>query len=334
MRKLPFLILSYIVSILSSIKIKRNFRRLNKNQKKFVYYGSESEYIKLNKILDNDETKFNFNIKLIKSGQIIDPDCNGILFSKKIKDKDFKYFINEGSRSKVNIYSLDDWLENNLDRIPNEFINFEKFVKKYNFIKLNTFQNRIKRFGDVFLSIFLLFITLPILFLAGIFIWMTDQSSVIYKQKRVGKNGKEFYIYKLRTMVLDAEKSGPKWVSIKDKRITLIGKFLRKTRIDEIPQLICVLNGDMSLIGPRPERPEIEVDLKKSIDNYELRYLVKPGLSGWAQVNANYAASLDGVKLKLSYDLYYISNQSLLIDFLIFIKTIKVVFTAKGSEPV
>ena len=176
--------------------------------------------------------------------------------------------------------------------------------------------------------------TFPILLISGILIWTTDKGSIIYKQKRVGKGGKEFYIYKLRTMILNAEKSGPKWVSINDRRITFIGKYLRKTRIDEIPQLICVLNGDMSLIGPRPERPELEVDLKTNIDNYELRHLVKPGLSGWAQVNANYAASIEGVQLKLSYDLYYIFNQSILIDFLILIKTIKVVFTAKGSDPI
>ncbi len=335
MRKLPFLMLLFIISSLSSIKIKSNFRKLYKNQKKFVFFGSQIEFINLKKILDFEDAKFKYSIELLKTGQRIDPDCKGILFSKKIiKDSDFKYFFSESLKSKVDIYPLDDWLENNLNRIPNEYINFEKFVKKYNFMKLNTFQNRVKRFGDVFLSICLLLLTLPILFLASILIWLTDQSTIIYKQKRVGKNGKEFFIYKLRTMVLDAEKTGPKWVSIRDKRITLIGKFLRKTRIDEIPQLICVLNGDMSLIGPRPERPEIEVDLKKSIDNYELRYLVKPGLSGWAQVNANYAASIDGVKLKLSYDLYYISNQSVLIDFLILIKTIKVVFTAKGSEPI
>ena len=335
MRKLPFVVLSFILSSLFSIRIKRNFRKLYKNSRKFAFYGSKSEFKSLKKILDNNDTKFKYDIKFLNSEERLDLDFNGIIFSKKTSNyENFKYFIKEGFRSKINFYSLEDWLENNLNRIPHEYINFEKFVNKYNFIKQNTFQSRVKRFGDVLLSISLLFATLPILFLAGIIIWITDKGPIIYKQKRVGKNGKEFYIYKLRTMVLDAEKSGPKWVSIKDKRITLIGKLLRKTRIDEIPQLICVLKGDMSLIGPRPERPEIEVDLKKSIDNYELRYLVKPGLSGWAQVNANYAASLEGVKLKLSYDLYYISNQSILIDFLILIKTIKVVFTAKGSEPV
>ncbi len=335
MRKLPFFLLSFILSTLFSIKIKRNFRKLFKNRKKLVFCGSISEYKDLNKILENNDTKFKYDIELIRSGDKLDSDCSGILFSKiNSNSSDFKYFIKEGLRSKIDVSSLEDWLENNLNRIPNKYINFDKFLKKYNFIKQNTFQNRVKRFGDVLLSISLLFVTFPIVFLAGIFIWVTDKGPIIYKQKRVGKNGKEFYIYKLRTMVLDAEKSGPKWVSKKDDRITLIGKFLRKTRIDEIPQLLCVLNGEMSLIGPRPERPEIEIDLKKSIDNYELRYLVKPGLSGWAQVNANYAASLEGVKLKLSYDLYYISNQSFLIDILIFIKTIKVVFTAQGSEPI
>ena len=209
--------------------------------------------------------------------------------------------ISQSSRLKVNLYLLDDWLEKNLNRIPYEYINFEKFIKKYNLIKQNTFHNRLKRFGDIFLSISLLILSSPILLISGILIWLNDRGSIIYKQKRVGKDGKEFYIYKLRTMILNAEKmSGPKWVSINDRRITFIGKLLRKTRIDEIPQLICVLNGDMSLIGPRPERPELELDLKANIDNYELRYLVKPGLSGWAQVNANYAASIEGVKLKLS----------------------------------
>ena len=336
MRKLPFLILSFILSTLSSIKIKRNFKKFYKNQNNLFFYGSLSEYKNLMKILENKNTELSYNIQLINSESKLENDFNGILFSKKlINDSDYKYLITLSSRLNLNLYLLDDWLEKNLNRIPYEYINFEKFINKYNLIKQNTFHNRLKRFGDIFFSISLLFLSLPILLISGILIWINDRGSIIYKQKRVGKDGKEFYIYKLRTMILNAEKkSGPKWVSINDRRITLIGKLLRKTRIDEIPQLICVLNGDMSLIGPRPERPELEVDLKTNIDNYELRYLVKPGLSGWAQVNANYAASIEGVKLKLSYDLYYIFNQSIFIDFLIFIKTIKVVFTAKGSDPI
>lgn len=336
MRKMPFLILSFIFSTLSSIKIKRNFIKFYKNQNNLYFYGSLSEYKNLNKILENKNTELSYNIKLIDLESKLENDFNGILFSKKIiNDSDYKYLINQSSRLKVNLYLLDDWLEKNLNRIPNEYINFEKFIKKCNLIKQNTFHNRLKRFGDIFFSVSLLFLSLPILLISGILIWLNDRGSIIYKQKRVGKDCKEFYIYKLRTMIINAEKkSGPKWVSINDRRITFIGKLLRKTRIDEIPQLICVLNGDMSLIGPRPERPELEVDLKANIDNYELRYLVKPGLSGWAQVNSNYAASIEGVKLKLSYDLYYIFNQSLFIDFLIFIKTIKVVFTAKGSDPI
>ena len=336
MRKLPFLILSFILSTLSSIKIKRNFKKFYKNQNNLFFYGSLSEYRNLNKILENKNSELSYNIKLIDSDSKLENDFNGILFSKKIiNDSDYKYLISQSSRLNLNLYLLDDWLEKNLNRIPYEYINFEKFINKYNFIKQNTFHNRLKRFGDIFFSIFLLFLSSPILLISGILIWINDRGSIIYKQKRVGKGGKEFYIYKLRTMILNAEKySGPRWVSINDKRITFIGKLLRKSRIDEIPQLICVLNGDMSLIGPRPERPELELDLKTNIDNYELRYLVKPGLSGWAQVNANYAASVEGVKLKLSYDLYYIFNQSLFIDFLIFIKTIKVVFTGKGSDPI
>ena len=130
-----------------------------------------------------------------------------------------------------------------------------------------------------------------------------------------------------------SEKSGPVWASHNDKRITKIGSFLRRTRIDELPQLKSVLFGDMSLIGPRPERPEIEVTLKENIPYYELRKIVKPGLSGWAQVNYPYGASIEDSEIKLSYELFYIRNQSFLLDILIFIKTIKLIINMKGSKP-
>ena len=130
-----------------------------------------------------------------------------------------------------------------------------------------------------------------------------------------------------------AESKGIQWSSRNDSRVTSFGKLLRKTRIDELPQLINVIKGDMTLIGPRPERPEIDDELKKEINNYNLRYLLKPGLSGWAQVNSNYSASLKESEIKLSYDIFYLKNFSLFLDLLIFFKTIKLVFNAKGSNP-
>ena len=144
---------------------------------------------------------------------------------------------------------------------------------------------------------------------------------------------KSFFIIKLRTMYINSEKNGPQWAKTNDKRITKIGKILRKYRIDELPQIINVLKGEMSLIGPRPERPEIEKKLSQVISNYDLKYLAKPGLSGWAQVNYPYGASIDDARIKLSYDLYYIKNFSFLLDFIIICKTMRLVLNGKGSKP-
>ena len=130
-----------------------------------------------------------------------------------------------------------------------------------------------------------------------------------------------------------SEKNGPVWATKDDNRITKIGSILRKTRIDELPQLLSVLKGDMSLIGPRPERPEIEILLKRNIPYYDLRKVIRPGLSGWAQVNYPYGASLKDSENKLSYELFYIRNYSFWLDLLIFIKTIKLIFNMKGSSP-
>ena len=132
-------------------------------------------------------------------------------------------------------------------------------------------------------------------------------------------------------MKTNAEKNGAQWSSRNDKRITKVGNILRKTRIDEIPQLFSVLKGEMSLIGPRPERPEIETFLKDKIDNYSLKFLIKPGLSGWAQVNYSYGSSIYDSSNKLSYDIFYISNFSILLDLLIMLKTIKTVLKMEGS---
>ena len=326
-----FFVTNSILFKLIRFKVFKNL----KNNYKWGFYGSSEDYKALNCLLNQKNNDYQYTIDNVKLGDNITDNYEGIIFSKEFLDKENeKYLMLNIINKNIAIYFLDDWLEIRLNRIPFEYINIENLLKNFNRIKSNKLQVRLKRFGDVVISVFLLFLTLPLLIISAFLIWLSDRGPIFYVQRRVGKDGKEFNIYKLRTMIINAEKGKAEWVKVKDKRITVIGKILRKTRLDEIPQLVCVLNGDMSLIGPRPERPEIEVDLKSQIFNYELRHMVKPGLSGWAQVNSNYAASLEGVKRKLSYDLYYISNQSIWIDLLILIKTIKVVFNFQGSEPI
>ena len=162
---------------------------------------------------------------------------------------------------------------------------------------------------------------------------MEDKGPVFYSQKRTGYKGKEFYIWKIRSMKINSEPNGPVWTSRNDSRTLKFGQFLRNTRIDELPQLISVISGDMSLIGPRPERPELEVNLIEKLPNYMYRYQVKPGLSGWAQINYPYGASIEDSKNKLSYDFFYILEYSLFLDIMIFIKTIRVILRGSGSKP-
>ena len=176
-------------------------------------------------------------------------------------------------------------------------------------------------------------LTFPIVILAILFIKLEDNGPIFYSQIRTGLNFKKIRIWKLRTMYDNSEKGEPKWATKDDERITKIGKILRKTRIDELPQLLSIIIGDMSLIGPRPERPEFDQLLKKEIANYSLRYTIKPGLSGWAQVNYNYGSSIKDAEKKLSYDLFYLSQFSIWIDLLIFFKTINLVINGRGSEP-
>ncbi len=192
---------------------------------------------------------------------------------------------------------------------------------------------RIKRIADIVLSSLILFISSPIILISCIIIFLEDRGPIFYTQKRNGLNGKKIKIYKLRSMKTIAEKNGPQWAQLNDQRITKIGNLIRLTRLDELPQLISVIKGDMSLIGPRPERPELEEKFGLVSPLYLLRYSVTPGLSGWAQVNFPYGASAEDAITKLSYDLYYAENFSIWLDLLIFFKTIRLVFSAKGAVP-
>lgn len=231
------------------------------------------------------------------------------------------------------VLGLVDWSELVLQRFPPEFLtNADLLSYQFSLIQ-STMQLRLKRLGDVLVSCALLVLTAPILVITALLIRLQDGGPALYGQLRSGLGGEPYRIWKLRTMREDAERFGAQWVSRGDSRVTPLGRLLRLTRLDELPQLWAVLLGDMSLIGPRPERPEFERDLECQIPHYRLRHLMRPGLSGWAQVNYPYGASVEDAANKLSYDLYYLRNFSCLLDLLILFKTIRMVFNAQGALP-
>jgi len=187
-----------------------------------------------------------------------------------------------------------------------------------------------KRIMDVVISFFTLILLSPILMLVSVIIKLTSKGPVLYSQVRVGRKGEEFIMYKFRSMNMNSEEYGPEWAGEKDPRITKTGRILRKLYIDEIPQMVNVLKNEMSLIGPRPERPFFVEQLKKEIPYYYKRLSVKPGITGWAQIKHKYDSSLEDVKTKVQYDFYYIENMSLKLDFKIMINTVIVILLMKG----
>lgn len=192
-----------------------------------------------------------------------------------------------------------------------------------------------KRLLDVLVAGILLVLTWPLLGLAALLIWVEDGlgAPILYRQERVGENGRRFIILKLRSMRLDAESGGKAvWATDKDTRVTRMGRFLRKSRLDELPQVINVLRGDMSFVGPRPERPEFTGQLSKELGYYELRHRVKPGITGWAQLCYPYGASKEDALEKLQFDLYYVKNHSLFLDVIIILGTIEVILFGKGAR--
>jgi exopolysaccharide biosynthesis polyprenyl glycosylphosphotransferase len=229
------------------------------------------------------------------------------------------------------VLSLASLAEQALQRIPPRWVGDQWLMFSSRIDgERSTVEQQLKRFADVALSILLLLVASPVLALAAALIWLEDGGAVIYRQQRTGLLGQSFSVFKLRSMVPEAEDQQALWAQEGDARITRIGRWLRSTRLDELPQLINVLRGEMSLIGPRPERPELEVRLEAEIPNYRLRHWVRPGLSGWAQVNMPYTSSVEDSELKLSYDLFYLRNAGLWLDLLILAKTIKVVLKAAG----
>ncbi|MEK7069914.1 MAG: sugar transferase [Patescibacteria group bacterium] len=219
--------------------------------------------------------------------------------------------------------------ESTAGKIPVSLISEHWFLENVLELDKRKFEQT-KRIIDAILAI-LFFIPLVILApLVAIAIKINSSGPIFYRQKRVGKNGKIFEIIKFRSMTNNAERDGAKWAEKNDKRVTFVGNILRKTRIDELPQILNVLKGSLSFIGPRPERPEFISDLSEKIPHYKMRHIVKPGLSGWAQINFPYGSSVDDSMQKLQYDLYYIKNRSLVLEVIIILKTIMTVLRREG----
>lgn len=274
-----------------------------------------------------------FNGKIVdESGGAVEPSVHTVIidnfnsYSEEVLNTILKAKINGGR-----ILTYEDFCEMYLEKIPVENISDEWLILSKGFDNIfNSFYVRAKRIFDIGVSFIGLVLASPLLLIGAVMIKLDSKGAVIFSQTRSTLHGGTFTIYKLRTMRTDAEKDGAKWASKNDSRITKVGSFLRKTRIDEIPQLYNVFKGDMSFIGPRPERPEFDKSLEEQIPYYMLRYLVKPGITGWAQVNHGYGASIEDSKEKLMYDLYYIKNYSFLMDFRIILRTVHIVLFGKG----
>ena len=230
------------------------------------------------------------------------------------------------------LHDLSEFYENLWRKVPVYYLAPEWFAMGEGFVIVShPIRQRVKRLFDIGVSLTLLILTSPLLLIASLLIYLESPGPVVYRQIRTGKGGEDFTIFKLRSMILNAEAPGKaQWAKERDSRILRCGQFLRKTRIDELPQLLNILKGQMSFVGPRPERPEFNQDLEKQIPFYNMRHLIQPGLTGWAQVMYPYGASVEDAQEKLQYDLYYIKNYSPLMDFQILLRTVRVVFLGSG----
>ena len=235
-------------------------------------------------------------------------------------------------RDGVEVHETADVYQQVVGRIPVEMVDDLYFLRRPAFttsghgVWLN-----LLRVLDVLGALLLLTLSLPLWILAVVGIALTMPGPVLFSQLRVGEQGRPFTIYKFRSMRVDAERDGPQWSRPGDDRVTPFGRFLRRTRIDELPQFWNVLRGDMSLVGPRPERPEFVARLVEQLPYYALRFQVKPGVTGWAQVSFRYGSSVDDTRVKLSYDLYYVQERSLLLYVVILLKTVATVLFKPGS---
>ncbi|MHB8544559.1 MAG: TIGR03013 family XrtA/PEP-CTERM system glycosyltransferase [Leptospirales bacterium] len=316
--KLPVLGWKRRTLILGTFQISKIFEELNKFRHNIRIHG----VIDAQKLKEFDLVQYAIEHKI-----------HSIVIS--LKDRRGTLPIHNILACKMHGIDVMEWAtfyEKNTNKIDIMNINPSHLIMGDGFQK-NRITVVIKGVMDRVLSLVGLLLFLPIGLLIALLIKMESKGPVFYSQERVGLNGRPFRILKFRSMVADAEKGlSPQWASQNDPRITRMGSFLRKTRLDEVPQLINILKGEMSFVGPRPERPFFVAELEKVIPFYSLRHVTKPGLSGWAQIRYRYGATVDDAIKKLEYDLYYIKNLSIFLDLMIFMETIQVILFGKGSR--
>jgi len=251
---------------------------------------------------------------------------NTVVVDHLVDQINFRKVLFETLFINVNLFDLAFFYEMVLKKIPLSVISESWFFINLNLSK-RKFYDGIKRIFDAVFTVFWLFLTLPFWPLIILLIKIDSVGPIFYKSLRIGKDNKPFTIFKFRTMVADARTNGPHWTEKNDKRITRLGRFLRKAHIDEFPQLLNILKGEMSFVGPRPEEVELVKLYSEKIPFYNVRHLVKPGVVGWAQLNYPHGASVDDAVQKLQYDFYYLKNRSLWLDLSIIIRTIRIVLT-------
>ena len=256
-------------------------------------------------------------------------NCNGIILADNEIDKKLMNKLTEVHFKSIPVMSIDKFYEKNLQRVFLKGLSHAWLLKGGFILVGDSVYEKIKRLFDIVLAIAALIVTSPLFLILPSIIMIESKGAAIFKQTRLGRNEKHFTLYKFRTMHSGSDE-GDAYTRDNDNRITRIGRILRKLRIDELPQLINVLKGDMSMIGPRAEWIKLTADYEKKIPYYHFRHLVRPGITGWAQINYPYGESLDDTIEKLEYDLYYVRHHSLLLDFKIILKTIYVIFFGKG----
>jgi exopolysaccharide biosynthesis polyprenyl glycosylphosphotransferase len=251
---------------------------------------------------------------------------NTILISKTIEDQE-KLFVQiyDNLIAGIEIMDITTAYESILKKMP--LSELQQVWILTNLSKTHRIYEVVKRPLEFIIALILLLLLSPLMLITFLLVKITSAGPGLYKQMRIGKNEKLFLIYKYRTMIKDAEKNGHQWSNNNDQRVTTFGQFLRLSHLDELPQLINIIKGELSFVGPRPERPEFVADLKQKIPYYETRHLIKPGLTGWAQINYHYGSSIEDSYAKLQYDIFYLKNRSLVFDVLILLKTIKSFFS-------